>query len=174
MSLHDSYGFLGVIWVSIWVWKGIHLLLRRFYLYFEVWMLRFIQCSRFIVGEVMINRENIREFSSSISRRRRLRFNEEYVFKLRKVYRLYESLWGVCLPRPILTILLTIPRLFYSINFFCSIWDCMGGECLGAFLVLIWLLAVSMFMRCFFCAWVRSIISRRSLLLLRFQTFECI
>ncbi len=55
-------------------------------------MLRFIQCSRFIVGEVMINRENIREFSSSISRRRRLRFNEEYVFKLRKVYRLYESL----------------------------------------------------------------------------------
>lgn len=61
-------------------------------MYFEVWMLRLIQCSRFIVGEVMINRENIREFSSSISRRRRLRFSEEYVFRLRRVYRLYESL----------------------------------------------------------------------------------
>jgi hypothetical protein len=74
---HDLAGLERIVGLGVYLGDELHLPRWRFSLYLEVWMLRLIHWSRLMVGEVMMRREKILEFSCSIYFSRMLRFSDE-------------------------------------------------------------------------------------------------
>ena len=147
----------------------------KFYLYLLVCILALMKLWRLIVEEVVINLENILWFWSSIYLRRIFLFKEEYVlrFRPRTIEELCLSLGGELL---IAESFFASFLLSSSITRFLMRLIGLDGACLAdrELWVLTLLRAQMIFIRWRLWAYVRYIICRRSLLLRRFQMFECI